>query len=237
MSSSILIRGEQTVMLRKTVTTTVFGPLSHSPWCFRTLVVATTPPRQEARETRGGERKEEGGGERLCTSNNLLPPSPFPRQLSGLFSGRRLLSSEGCPTSSSTGLDKVSRSAHGDAIILKGLTFFAKHGVLPEEATLGQKFTVDLKLHCCLLAAGKTDDVDKTIDYSQVYQAVKDVVAGDKRYNLLETIAHDIVSIIFRNFPQVEEVNVCVKKPHVALMGDLEYSAVQIHRTRSGIKD
>ena len=124
------------------------------------------------------------------------------------------------------------RAPEPDAIVLQGLTFFARHGVLPAEEALGQKFTVDVTLYRCLEAAGRSDDVAETVDYGAVYAQVKGVVQGQKRYNLLESIAHDIAKGILGSFGDVDAVKVRVKKPHVALMGDLEYSAVQIHRAR-----
>ena len=117
-------------------------------------------------------------------------------------------------------------------MLLKGLTFFARHGVLPEEEALRQKFVVDLELHRCLRRAGATDDVRETVDYSQVYRAVKGIVEGPKRYELIESIAHDIASTVLGTFAEVQGVKVRVKKPQVALMGQLEYSGVQIYRTR-----
>ena len=108
-----------------------------------------------------------------------------------------------------------------------------RSSLLAEEAALGQKFTVDLKLFCCLDEAGRTDEVEKTVDYAQVYRAVKGVVEGGRRYNLVEGLAHDIIRTVFDEFGQVEAIDVFVKKPQVALMGDLEYSGVQMLRCRT----
>ena len=46
------------------------------------------------------------------------------------------------------------RGAGGDEVVLRGLSFYARHGVLPAEAELGQNFVVDLKLGCCLQVPG-----------------------------------------------------------------------------------
>ncbi len=135
---------------------------------------------------------------------------------------------------SSSGVDIQLRAGGkgNDAIVLKGMTFFARHGVLDEEAVLGQRFVVDVKMHCCLEAAGRTDDVSDTVDYSRVYGAVRGVVEGEKRYQLIEAIAQDIAASILGGFRQVDSVQVAVKKPQVALMGQLDYSGVEIHRFR-----
>ena len=62
------------------------------------------------------------------------------------------------------------RGAGSDEVVLRGLSFYARHGVLPAEAELGQNFVVDLKLGCCLQRAGTLDDVSSTVDYSAVYR-------------------------------------------------------------------
>ncbi|QDZ17964.1 dihydroneopterin aldolase [Chloropicon primus] len=123
-----------------------------------------------------------------------------------------------------------------DTIVLKGLSFFGRHGVLKEEEALGQKFVVDLKLGCCLESAGRTDDVTRTVDYAAVYRTVKEIVEGrGRRHELVESLASTIVASVFRGFEQVEHVDVFVKKPQVALMGELEYAGVRMLRTRDEV--
>jgi len=58
----------------------------------------------------------------------------------------------------------------GDRVLLQGLLFHAFHGVLPEERRLGQKFTVDLALSLDLRAAGRSDQLEQTVSYADVYQ-------------------------------------------------------------------
>ncbi|HZK19007.1 MAG TPA: dihydroneopterin aldolase, partial [Clostridia bacterium] len=52
-----------------------------------------------------------------------------------------------------------------DRIFLQGLQFFGYHGVLPEERELGQRFTVDLEMAMDLAEAGRTDNLDDTVNY------------------------------------------------------------------------
>ena len=182
---------------------------------------------------------------------NRLLTAVAPRRGRGLLGSLATLSappsSTTCSTSSATSVPSRGASTfssrrsgawreeavEADCVVLKGMSFFARHGVLAEEAALGQKFTVDLKLFCCLDEAGRTDEVEKTVDYAQVYRAVKGVVEGGRRYNLVEGLAHDIIRTVFDEFGQVEAIDVFVKKPQVALMGDLEYSGVQMLRCRT----
>lgn len=68
--------------------------------------------------------------------------------------------------------------AASDEVFLEGLQFYAYHGVNPEERALGQRFLVDVALATDLRAAGRGDDLARTIDYSAVYKRVRAIVEG-----------------------------------------------------------
>ncbi|HEU5014433.1 MAG TPA: dihydroneopterin aldolase [Roseiflexaceae bacterium] len=119
-----------------------------------------------------------------------------------------------------------------DKIFLEGMIFFGFHGTLPEERTLGQRFVVDIELRCDLRAAGKSDDLSKTVDYSQVYEQARTIVEGEP-VNLTETVAERIATAVLRTQPLVESIRVKVAKPHVRLGATvLAGSAVEIVRSR-----
>ena len=117
-----------------------------------------------------------------------------------------------------------------DTILLRGLIFHGRHGCFPAEKELGQKFIVDVDLHTDLSKAGSTDDLVATVDYSQVYGTIQEIVETH-RYNLLEALAEKIATTILARFP-VEQVRVLVKKPQVAIAGVVDYFGVEIVRTR-----
>jgi dihydroneopterin aldolase len=116
-----------------------------------------------------------------------------------------------------------------DKILLHGLIFHGYHGCHPAEAELGQKFVVDVELFCDLSAAGRTDDLTKTVDYTKIYEDVKRIVEG-KRYHLMEAVVEDIAQTILRNYP-VAQVRVRLKKPQVPIAGALESVRVEIVRS------
>jgi len=117
-----------------------------------------------------------------------------------------------------------------DKIILKGMKFFGRHGVLRQERELGQPFVVDVKLNLDFGAAGKADDLSQTVDYAQVYSEVEKIVTG-KPLRLLETLAERIAEKILKGF-SVKQVTVKVKKPKAPLPGMFSYAAVEITRYR-----
>jgi 7,8-dihydroneopterin aldolase/epimerase/oxygenase len=119
-----------------------------------------------------------------------------------------------------------------DRILLTDMVFHGHHGTLTAENELGQPFVVSIELHLDLRPAGSSDDLTRTVDYSEVHRMARDVVEGPP-VQLTETLAEKIAAGVFRDHPMVEAVKVKVAKPHVRL-GDtvLAASAVEILRRR-----
>lgn len=119
-----------------------------------------------------------------------------------------------------------------DGILLEGMVFHGRHGTLPAERELGQPFVVDIELRLDLRAAGVSDDLTRTVDYSEVHRRAKEIVEGPP-VNLTETVAERVAAAILDEHPTVEAVRVKVRKPNVRL-GDtvLAGSAVEILRCR-----
>ncbi|XP_072993333.1 dihydroneopterin aldolase 2-like [Typha latifolia] len=120
---------------------------------------------------------------------------------------------------------------HKDKLILRGLQFHGFHGVKDEEKKLGQKFVVDVDAWLDLSTAGETDDLADTVSYTHIYRIVKEVVEGPSQ-NLLESVAHLIANKTLLKFPQVSAVRVKVEKPHVAVLGVIDYLGIEICRHR-----
>ena len=117
-----------------------------------------------------------------------------------------------------------------DLIRLCNMQFYGRHGVNPEEQVLGQRFEVDVDLRVDTRPAALQDDLRLTINYAQVYKAVKQIVE-EERFDLIETLAETIAMHIGHQFAP-ESVRVCVRKPHVPIKGVLDYVAVDIERTQ-----
>lgn len=60
-----------------------------------------------------------------------------------------------------------------DKIIIKGLKFFAYHGVNPEEKEQGQNFIFDIILHVNINKACHSDNVEDTVSYAKVVKTVR----------------------------------------------------------------
>ncbi|MGE3537553.1 MAG: dihydroneopterin aldolase [Candidatus Tectimicrobiota bacterium] len=117
-----------------------------------------------------------------------------------------------------------------DLIRLCNMQFYGRHGVNPEEQVLGQRFEVDVDVRVDTRPAALQDDLRQTINYAQVYKAVKHIVE-EERFDLIESLAETIATHIGRHFAP-ESVRVCVRKPHAPIKGVLDYVAVEIERSR-----
>jgi dihydroneopterin aldolase len=114
--------------------------------------------------------------------------------------------------------------------VLRGLSFHAHHGYRPEEALLGARFVVDVELQLALVP--QEDDLAHTVDYAQVYEAVREEVT-QRRYRLIETLADRIAERLWQSYPQVEALTVRVHKPQAPLPGLFDDVYVEIVRHRS----
>ncbi|MCC5911800.1 MAG: dihydroneopterin aldolase [Clostridiaceae bacterium] len=120
-----------------------------------------------------------------------------------------------------------------DKIIMKNLGFYGYHGVMQEEAVLGQKFFVDIDMYTDLKNAGESDEVEDTVHYGEAYELVKDMVEN-KRFKLIEALAENIASSILQNFTSVNEIVVRIKKPEAPVKGIYDYFGVEIRRRKNG---
>lgn len=118
-----------------------------------------------------------------------------------------------------------------DKIIMQGLSFFGRHGLLPGEKNKLQPFKIDLVLFLDLEKAGHRDDITCTIDYGLVYQEVQHIVE-EESYNLIETLAEQISRQVLVRFPLLAALETTVYKPEAPIKGEFDHMAVQIYRSR-----
>lgn len=119
-----------------------------------------------------------------------------------------------------------------DRILLEGMVFFGRHGTIPAERELGQRFVVDVELRCDLRPAAEADDLTLGIDYAEVYRAARAVAEGPP-LQLTEAVAERIAARILAEQPRAESVRVRVTKPDVRLDDTvLAGSAAEVVRGR-----
>ncbi len=115
-----------------------------------------------------------------------------------------------------------------DSILVTGIRELGTHGVLPEEQTRPQPFEVDVELGVDLQAAGESDALDDTVDYSAICEAVSRIVKTE-RYQLLERLATRIAEVCCAD-ERVSSVVVTVRKLHAPVGVMVDHVAVRIER-------
>jgi len=118
-----------------------------------------------------------------------------------------------------------------DKLILRELHFVARHGVLPVEHETSQHFSATLELELPLAEAGRTDHLDRTIDYCAVQEVVRKIIEGSHR-KLIETLAENVAAELLRAFPPVHAVTVEILKPRPPVDFQFAGVAVRIRRER-----
>lgn len=102
-------------------------------------------------------------------------------------------------------------------IELRGLTFLAYHGVLPEERENGNTFVVDLVLDADISRAACTDELADTVNYAEVYEVVRREM--DIPSQLLEHVCGRIATALLDEFSALQRVRVGVTKKNPPIEG------------------
>lgn len=108
---------------------------------------------------------------------------------------------------------------------LEGMTFFAHHGVFPEENTVGNRYDVSVYLTTDIAEAAEHDSIRHTIDYGRVYQIVSEEMQAPRK--LLETLAVHIGRRLVAEYAQVQQVLVRVSKYNPPIKGICERAYVE----------
>lgn len=116
-----------------------------------------------------------------------------------------------------------------DRIVLSGMEFHAFHGVFPEEARLGARFSVDVEI---TLQIDGSDALEGTVDYSRVHAFVQETVTGP-RFQVIEALAVRLAEGILEAHELAGAVTVRVHKPHAPLPGVVRDIFVEVSRQRS----
>lgn len=116
-------------------------------------------------------------------------------------------------------------------ILLQNCAFFARHGVLPEETRIGQRFFVDAELTVRNTGAVEADTIEGTVHYGEAFALIETIVTG-RPVNLIEHLAHTIGRSICEKFPLVEQAAITVRKPSAPIEGVLDHVEVTVTAMR-----
>ena len=116
-------------------------------------------------------------------------------------------------------------------IELKELVFFAHHGLLEEEASLGQRFRIDIIAELDPDLDLQEDSPNSTVNYVELFETVGSTFT-ERRFNMVEAAADAIATAVLERFDRVHSVTVKVKKPSVPVDCVCDYFAAEVTRCR-----
>ena len=109
-------------------------------------------------------------------------------------------------------------------ICLHEVRFYAFHGVMPQERSVGGEFLVSVKVGYPLEKAMSSDDVADTLNYAALYELVKKEMMQPS--SLLEHVMGRIVEAIEKACPEVTSVEVKIKKVNPPMGSDCKGAEV-----------
>lgn len=112
-----------------------------------------------------------------------------------------------------------------DIIFLDGIQLSVRIGTTEEERQLPQKVVVSLRLESFLQAAGRTDDLRDSVDYSQLERDAR-ALAEENVFNLAEALAEALAKQALSH-PAIRSVWVRVEK---RVLKSVECVGVEIWR-------
>ncbi len=111
------------------------------------------------------------------------------------------------------------------------LALHARHGVNPEERTLGQHFFVDLVAAVDVGDTLGSDRLDDSVNYAAMIEAAS-LAFTERAFSLIETAAAVVADDLLRRFPRIETLKVTVHKPSAPVKAHVADISVTIERRR-----
>ena len=112
---------------------------------------------------------------------------------------------------------------------LKGLRVECVVGIYAHERSQSQNVQFDLELDYDFTAAARSDAIGDAVNYEHVATAVTELVQL-RKFQLLETMAEAVSSMLFERLARVQRVRLEIRKP--AAVPAAECSLVRVERTR-----
>lgn len=116
-----------------------------------------------------------------------------------------------------------------DEIRIEGLEVFAHHGVYESEKEQGQRFVLNLSLFLDIREAGRTDDLDRTVNYGAVCRDLNTWMQ-EENYDLLETVAEKLAERLLFTYPLTRSLQLELCKPEAPIALPFQNVSVRIRR-------
>ena len=111
-------------------------------------------------------------------------------------------------------------------IILNEMKFYSYHGVMPQENTVGAEYKVSLNIETDFNEAAMTDNLDGTINYAEIHEAVKKEMSVPSK--LLEHLAYRISKRLFDDFTAIKSIEITIFKENPPMGADCKEIGIKV---------
>ncbi len=113
-----------------------------------------------------------------------------------------------------------------NTINVEGIKLYAYHGCLEEEGKIGGNYIVDVYMQTDFSEAALSDDLNKTIDYCEVYEIVKTEMAI--RSKLIEHVGQRIYDKMITRFSALTGLRIKITKLLPPMNGNVAQVSIEI---------
>ncbi|MCX7908440.1 MAG: dihydroneopterin aldolase [Ignavibacteria bacterium] len=114
---------------------------------------------------------------------------------------------------------------------IKGAQFYAYHGVKQEEKDLGGRYEVDLDMWYDATDAIFSDSVAFALNYEEAMNCIEELFVDDSS-NLIETVASNILDLVFERFPNLIKATIRIRKMNVPIHNVVSYIETELSREK-----
>lgn len=116
-----------------------------------------------------------------------------------------------------------------DRIVIEGLKIDTVIGCFDWERQIKQVLLLDLSIYTDLAAASQSDQLAHTLNYAEICE-LSSAILQQKQPQLIEHAAYLVLACLFAQFPQIEKINIHIRKP--AIIAAAQSVGIQIERHR-----
>tara|TARA_S200000501_G_C20718446_1_gene697338 strand:+ start:439 stop:795 length:357 start_codon:yes stop_codon:yes gene_type:complete len=115
-----------------------------------------------------------------------------------------------------------------DKISIIDLKIPARHGVYQSEKKKDEIFEIDVELYLDLRQAGKSDQLNDTVDYADVINLINNIFTF-KDCQLIEAVGESICMELLKKYP-IDKVLIRIRKPHAPIKAKFKTVEVELLR-------
>lgn len=112
-------------------------------------------------------------------------------------------------------------------IVIENLQLHCPIGVMAQEQVVGNDFSVSLRIGYDFTQAMKSDCVEDTLNYAEVFSLTRKVLS--KPVALIEKAAGNVVEALLAAWPCIHSIDLCIIKHNPPMGADCDGAGVEIH--------